>query len=258
MALVREKVSFILLRGFLPGVEQRGIRGKVGKKGRARVSPNRGNRDKEVVKRDGEASSGAHQSRGTRELSRVKPRKLNPGPGWGEINARGLSRQGRKRERERKKKESYNLERFLTRSHEDGNGQPSRMKGVNGLSLVCHICEKHQFFGNSRLSFNEISLSDGISVRLIYLFIYFIYFFFSCTNTFFIFFLDICTQYNLRRNTRRSCLKISYLFLMISLIYVLIFNVFLYREINERWRQWWIETWKEFIDIFICGDAKRR
>lgn len=81
MALVREKVSFILLRGFLPGVEQRGIRGKVGKKGRARVSPNRGNRDKEVVKRDGEASSGAHQSRGTRELSRVKPRKLNLGPG---------------------------------------------------------------------------------------------------------------------------------------------------------------------------------
>lgn len=51
MALVREKVSFILLRGFLPGVEQRGIRGKVGKKGRATVSPYRGNRDKEVVKK---------------------------------------------------------------------------------------------------------------------------------------------------------------------------------------------------------------
>lgn len=195
MALVREKVSFILLRGFLPGVEQRGIRGKVGKKGRARVSPNRGNRDKEVVKRDGEASSGAHQSRGTRELSRVKPRKLNPGPGWGEINARGLSRQGRKRERERKKKESYNLERFLTRSHEDGNGQPSRMKGVNGPSLVCHICEKHQFFGNSRLSFNEISLSDGISstsnifVYIFYLFLFFpLYFFFPVLILFSYFF----------------------------------------------------------------------
>lgn len=89
------------------------------------------------------------------------------------------------REKEKgKKKESYNLERFLTRSHEDGNGQPSRMKGVNGPSLVCHICEKHQFFGNSRLSFNEISLSDGISstsnifVYIFYLFLFFLYFFF--------------------------------------------------------------------------------
>lgn len=57
----------------------------------------------------------------------------------------------REREREGGGKESHNLERFLTRSHEDGNGQPSRMKGVNGPSLVRHICEKHQFFGNSRL-----------------------------------------------------------------------------------------------------------
>lgn len=120
-------------------------------------------------------------------------------------------------------------------------------KNINSLGILgCHLM--------------RFRCQMASQVRLIYLFIYFIYFFFSCTNTFFILFLDICTQYNLRRNTRRSCLKISYLFLMISLIYVLIFNVFLYREINKRWRQWWIETWKEyqFIDIFICGDAKRR
>ena len=45
------------------------------------------------------ASSEAHQSRGTRELSEVKPRKLDLPPGGGgergEINARGLLRQRR-------------------------------------------------------------------------------------------------------------------------------------------------------------------
>lgn len=97
-------------------------------------------------------------------------------------------------------------------------------KNINSLGILgCHLM--------------RFRCQMASQVRLIYLFIYFIYFFFSCTNTFFILFLDICTQYNLRRNTR----KISYLFLVISLIYVLIFNVFLYREINERWRQWWIE-----------------
>lgn len=97
-------------------------------------------------------------------------------------------------------------------------------KNINSLGILgCHLM--------------RFRCQMASQVRLIYLFIYFIYFFFSCTNTFFILFLDICTQYNLRRNTRRSCLKISYLFLV---MYVLIFNVFLYREINEN--KWKMET----------------
>lgn len=73
-------------------MKQRESGGKVGKKGSAK---GRQKIKGESVEKGRGVSSGAHQSRGTRELSRVKPRKLNPGLGKGEINACGLLRQRR-------------------------------------------------------------------------------------------------------------------------------------------------------------------
>lgn len=42
-------------------------------------------------------------------------------------------------EGEKKKRKSHNLERFLTRTREDENGQPGRLKGVNVPSCVRHL-----------------------------------------------------------------------------------------------------------------------
>ena len=109
------------------------------------------------------ASSEAHQSRGTRELSEVKPRKLDLPPGGGgergEINARGLLRQRRAQQGGAQgdeggggggRKSPIILRGFLlgggllVRMEMDSRG---RLKGVNGPTppppLVRAPCEKH-------------------------------------------------------------------------------------------------------------------